>query len=206
VTDGDIKAVSLAAFVIALALLVWIFVRFDRRRLEKEDVTRKAEREARQAAIDAGVRDGTLTPDGLPVCAIEGCSNGAEHATPRTGGMWLDGVPGLRLLNELTAMPARYKVQRDPSGKPRLCAVHDRVAVDTLRHEHARMRSEHAAFNAEQRHALDWLEQGGLEEMVSRKAVAIRQKLGYRFQRPELVSNTEAEAVHVLTRGEETGT
>jgi len=193
-TEDWTKPVALAAFFVLLLGGIMLAVWRSKAAKAKED-------EERSAAIKAGVDQGILNEHGQPLCVV--CGEVATHPTPRTGRMWIDKIPGLRMLNDLTAMPWRYSVEDDYDAGPRLCKPHRRSAVQHLNRVHAAMRAEHAEFNARQEQKVHMLDQGGLERLVLQEAREIKQQLGLGTAMRTLLGSTPdgdtPNATHVLT-------
>lgn len=159
--------------VVATAIIIFVVLVVTTRRHKR---VKAVEDEELAANIKTGFDKGILNANGQPLCIA--CSKVATYCTPKTGKMWVDKIPGLSLLNELTSMPPRYSIELSDDDGPRLCASHYKSALTKLKRFHAQLRSDHARFNSEQQEKVELLDQGGLEKLIKRQAAEIQENLG----------------------------
>ena len=162
------------AFIAAAITALWWVLRSSK----QSTLIEKREREER---IQAGVQAGAMSELGDLLCVIckkLGMSTEATEYSIVTGRPWYDKL--FDGLNNLYAMPWRYKVTDDVDRGYRLCATHRRMAVRHLKHAHAQLRSEHANFNADKEQRVAALDQGGLEQLVLEDAEIIQRGIGSR--------------------------
>jgi len=190
---GDlVRPIAIISF-FALALIVVAITSYAQR---KRQAAQLLERKAR---IEEGVARGECNEFGEALCTV--CGAIALHPSPVTGRMWFDKIPGLRMLNELMAMPWRYTITDDELGALRLCSRHRRAAERRLRELHSQLRAEHAQFNSRQHEKLDLLDRGGLEKMLLEDERVIKQQLGYASEVRKSLRNatsSSVDALHVL--------
>jgi hypothetical protein len=150
----------------------------------------------RKQRIEEGGARGECNELGEALCSI--CGALAVHPLPVTGRMWFDKIPGLRLLNELMAMPWRYTIEDEEQGVLRLCSRHRRAAERRLRELHAQLRSEHEQFNSRQHEKLDLLDRGGLEKLLMDDEKVIKQQLGYASEVRKTLRDATSSSVDTL--------
>jgi hypothetical protein len=111
-----------------------------------------------------------------PRCLI--CASVATHYAVVTGRSWFDRIPFLRWISQLQAMPWRYAIIEDWHQGLKYCAPHRRDAESILEQAHAKMRAEHAEFNARQQAKITVLDHGGLDQMLRRDFESILESIG----------------------------
>lgn len=190
-----VKVIALLGFFFAFGCGVFVWNRNQRTSIKEADDERKK-------AIEHGVKQGILNEYGEPLCVV--CKQVATKNAVRTGRSWIDSIPILSLLNKLYSMPWRYTVVEDQEGGHRYCAAHRRAAEQRLEQMHARMRSDHAAFNASQQQKIAMLDQGGLDQLLREDTEVIQREIGLSgSMRRSLdsrghITTGEADKVHVL--------
>ena len=130
----------------------------------------------RREKIAIGVEKGVCNEDGEPLCVV--CKEIATHYMPVTDRMLIDKLPGLKMLNDLTAMPWRYNIADDYTSGFKLCGRHRSTAERRLKEVHAGLRADHAKFNARQHERLELLDRGGLEKLLQNDEGLIQRQLG----------------------------
>ena len=183
------------ALVVVTAVVIFIALMLLTRRHKR---VKSVEDEELAAKIQIGVENGVLNTYGQPLCVI--CGKVATRSTPKTGKMWVDKIPGLSLLNELTSMPPRYTIEVTYDDGYRLCLSHYKSAITKLKRFHAQLRSDHARFNSEQQEKVELLDQGGLEKLIKRQAAEIKENLGLVRVKALLDSSHDLEADAQPTR------